>query len=74
MARIQEVHISEIVVGDTVEINGVFHTVGRKDLRFDPFMGLSLRGDCYKLGLESVRKVTLTHINVPLRIDSGNNG
>lgn len=52
----ESVHISEIRIGDLVEINGVVKTVGRNNLKYDPFMGLSLFGDTYHLGTRPVTR------------------
>lgn len=50
-------HISNIQVGDIVEINGELKTVGKNALVYDPFMGFMLWGDSYMLGQVPVRKV-----------------
>ena len=57
MRKEYEVHISQICVGDTVFHNGADRTVGAKNLRHSAFMGTTLFGDCYKLGLTKVKKV-----------------
>lgn len=44
------VHISQIRIGDTVEIDGNLKTVGRHNLKNDVFMGRTLFGDSYRLG------------------------
>lgn len=49
-------HISLINLGDTIEVDGVLHTVGRNDLK-SGFMGLTLRGDSYRLGTVPVLRV-----------------
>lgn len=54
---IDEVHISQISVGDTVEHEGKITTVCAKDIRRDRFMGLTLFGDSYRLGYKPVKRV-----------------
>lgn len=58
------VHISQIRVGDVVMHQGAARTVGRNNLRRDPFMGQLLFGDCYCLGH---KPVTLVTFNQPKR-------
>ncbi len=48
-------HISNIKCGDVVEINGIDYTVGKKDIKYDSFMGYTLRGDSYRNGTDPVR-------------------
>ena len=55
--RITEVHISKIEPGDTVIHNGKEKTVGKDDISYCPFMGISLFGDTYRLGTVLVKKV-----------------
>jgi hypothetical protein len=52
----ERVHISSIREGDMVEVNGHLKTVGRGNLKYDKFMGLSLFGDTYRLGTILVTK------------------
>jgi hypothetical protein len=52
---IKPTHIDYIKHGDTVEVEGVLKTVGRKDIRRDDFMGTSLFGDCYRSGRDPVK-------------------
>lgn len=57
----EAVHISVIRTGDTVEINGHLKTVCGKDIKRDPFMGVTLFGDSYRLGTVPVIKATPVH-------------
>jgi len=55
---IKEVHISQINAGDLIICkDGFIRTVGGKDIRFSTFMGITIFGDCYKLGYELVKKI-----------------
>jgi len=56
-------HISLICQGDTIEVNGTLHTVGRNDLKSN-FMGLTLRGDSYRLGTVPVLRVEIERAGV----------
>lgn len=56
---VEEIHISQVRPGDTVEHLGHLRTVGQKDIRKDNFFGTQLFGDSYKLGRDKVRRVTL---------------
>lgn len=47
--HIKKTHISQIAVGDTVEINGVLKTVCAHNIK-KGFMGITLFGDSYRLG------------------------
>lgn len=49
--------INDIRVGDTVIFDGEMRTVGPDNLKHDSFMGVTLFGDSYQLGLQSVSKV-----------------
>ena len=51
-------HIDSIKPGDTVRHKGDIVTVGAKDLKHDPCMGRTLRGDSYRLGTLPVIKIT----------------
>ena len=55
--NIKEVHISEIRPGDTVEHNGAICTVCRNNIKTGGFMGRTLFGDSYRLGIDPVRKL-----------------
>ena len=51
------VHISEIRPGDTImHTDGKERTVCRNNIRRDGFMGISLFGDTYRLGIMPVKK------------------
>lgn len=52
-----QVHINQIVVGDTVEHNGQIVTVGSKDIKHCNFMGVSIFGDSYHSGHKLVTKI-----------------
>ena len=53
----QEVHISLISAGDTVEHNGKLMTVGGNNIKRCSFMGTTIFGDSYKLGTKLVKRV-----------------
>ena len=53
----KQVHISEIVPGDTVIHNGEEHSVNRNHIKIGSFMGRTLFGDSYALGNKLVTKV-----------------
>ena len=57
--NIKEVHISEIRPGDTVEHNGAICTVCRNNIKTGGFMGRTLFGDSYSLGMKPVRKLQI---------------
>lgn len=46
--KTEKVHISNVVKGDTLLINGKEMTVGSTDIRNDPFYGMSVFGDCHR--------------------------
>jgi len=50
----QNVHISQIKVGDTVLHDGVIRTVCKNNINHCSFMGKSIFGDSYKLGRDKV--------------------
>ena len=57
--NISAVHISEITVGNTIlHTDGKVRTVSRNDIKYNPFYGLTLFGDCYKLGYQKVKRIT----------------
>lgn len=60
---IHPTHISSIRPGDTIEVNGTLHTVGRDNLK-SGFMGLTLRGDSYRLGTVPVLRVVIERAKV----------
>ena len=49
--------ISQIRVGDTVEIDGRLRTVSGTDLRRGGFMGTTLFGDSFRCGSVPVQRV-----------------
>ena len=56
--KIEYVHISSIRHGDYIMTrDDKIRTVDRKYIKFDPFMGISLYGDCYNLGTILVKRV-----------------
>lgn len=55
-----ETHISDIQVGDVIlRSDGKLWTVGRRDIKKCPFMGIGLFGDSYELGTKPVIRVEL---------------
>lgn len=56
---ITEVHKSEIKAGDVIMVNGILRTVCNNNIRNDEFMGLTIFGDCYKLGRKPVQKAII---------------
>lgn len=54
---IEQVHISQIMAGDTVEIDGVAKTVSGNNIKRG-FMGKTLFGDSFKMGTVPVKKIT----------------
>ena len=56
--KIVEVHISTISIGDTIICNDGFErTIGKGNIKRDSFMGITILGDSYKMGMLSVKKV-----------------
>ena len=55
--QIVEVHIDTIRWGDTVVVDGVEKTVGKRDIKYGGFCGTVLFGDSYVLGRVPVLKV-----------------
>ena len=56
-AKIELVHISQISAGDTIEHYGKLATVSGNNIKKDSFMGITLFGDSYNLGVKPVNKV-----------------
>lgn len=56
-AKLSPVHISQVTVGDTIELNGKLTTVCANNMKYDSFMGHSLFGDNFKSGRTPVNKV-----------------
>jgi hypothetical protein len=57
----EEVHVSDIKVGDCIEHQGRLMTVCRKDIK-KGFMGLTIFGDSYRLGRQLVVRATPIHV------------
>ena len=53
------VNINTIKPGDTVRYNGDLRTVCRGDIKRDSFMGITLFGDCFRLGNQPVERVII---------------
>ena len=57
--NISEVHISRIRVGDTIlHTDGKIRTVSSTNIKSNPFHGITLFGDSYKLGYQKVKRIT----------------
>lgn len=56
--KIEEVHISEIKVGDTIIHHGQQRTVCRRTFGYDSFVDVLLWGDSYNMGNIKVKRVT----------------
>ncbi len=56
--KIEEIHIREIKVGDTIIHQGEQRTVCRRAFAYDAFVGVLLWGDSYNMGSIKVRRVT----------------
>jgi hypothetical protein len=56
----EEVHVSDIKVGDCIEHQGRLMTVCRKDIK-KGFMGLTIFGNSYRLGRQLVVRATPIH-------------
>lgn len=50
-------HIRDIRPGDTVIHNGEMKTVCRNNIKRDPFLGITLFGDCHNMGRTLIKKV-----------------
>lgn len=59
---IEHVQISAIQPGDTVMHYGNMKTVCRNNIGKDAFMGVTLFGDCYKMGHKLVQKVNIHRV------------
>lgn len=53
----EDVHISKIKSGDTIKHNGEIVTVCEKDIKYCPFMGVTIFGDSYSLGDKKVTRI-----------------
>lgn len=55
--------IKDIKIGNTIIDNdGKRKLVSQGNLKYDKFMGLTLFGDCYKLGTQKVRKLIFEEV------------
>ena len=62
--NIQDTHISQITIGDTIiSKDGFMRTICKSNLGGDSFMGKTINGDSYKSGHELVKKVIFFTIN-----------
>lgn len=62
--KIVEVHISTISIGDSIICtDGFERTVGKGNIKRDGFMGISIFGDTYKLGILPIQKVLYQKVN-----------
>ena len=64
----QKTNIRNIRPGDVVLYNMHDTTVGVSDIRYSPFMGLTLFGDCYALGTKPVMKRIINTPKIPLTV------
>ena len=55
--KTEPVHISQVSAGDTIVHEGKLTTVCANNIKRDSFMGITLFGDCYRLGYKPVSKV-----------------
>jgi hypothetical protein len=62
-AAIKDTHISLIRAGDTVFHDGKLRTVCRSDLKNDAFIGPTLFGDSYVLGVRPVQRLVLRRVS-----------
>ncbi len=53
------VNVSQISAGDTIVFDGKITTVNKENIKRDPFMGITLFGDSFKLGKKLVEKVII---------------
>jgi len=54
---IKEVDRSEIVVGDTIIMDGVMKTVCNNNIKYNEFFGITIHGCNFRLGMDKVQKV-----------------
>lgn len=59
----EQVHISEIKIGDVVVVGGEAKTVGKLDIKEDAFMGRTLYGDSYKLGTQTIARAIIPKLS-----------
>lgn len=65
--KIVKTHISNIMVGDTVMLDGKLTTVGKNNISRCSFMGYSLFGDSSKRIIDKVYFVVPTNKGIILR-------
>ena len=64
---IELVNINDIRVGDVIICSDdIGRTVGKKDIKYCSFNGLSIFGNTYKLGYEPVKRVVYERV-LPIR-------
>lgn len=57
--EIVETHVSDIKCGDCIMERGILVTVSKNQIKRDPFMGITIRGDSYHLGRKPVMKAVI---------------
>lgn len=57
--KTENVHISRINAGDTINHNGKLRTVNRENIKRNTFSGITLFGDSYNLGHKLVKRILL---------------
>ena len=55
--KTEKIHISQVIIGDTVIHEGAMQTVSGTNIKYCSFMGKSLFGDCYHSGHKPVERV-----------------
>jgi hypothetical protein len=60
--KTEQVHISRISAGDVIFHDNKERTVCEKDIKRDDFVGITLFGDCYRLGRVLVTRVLYTRV------------
>lgn len=53
----EDVHISQITHGDTIEHNGKVTTISRNNIKRGGFCGTTIFGDSYNMGTKLVKRV-----------------
>ena len=63
--KIKEVHKSDIKPGNTILCtDGNLRTVCKKDIKRNKFTGITIFGNCYKLGCEPVKKALIEKVGI----------
>lgn len=57
--NIVQVHKDEIRAGDTIVMDGKLKTVCQNNIKHDSFMGTTIFGDSFMLGLKPVEKAVI---------------